>query len=57
MGGTEGSKAAGVWVAEALNTAIEFLADATVAERHPLVEPRDSKRILNHPGFSGGSKT
>lgn len=28
---------AGVWVAEALNTAIEFLADAAVPERHPLV--------------------
>lgn len=27
-----------VWVAEALNTAIEFLADATVAEYHPLIE-------------------
>lgn len=28
---------AGVWVAEALNTAIEFLADAAVPQRHPLV--------------------
>lgn len=27
-----------VWVAEALNTAFEFLADATVAEFHPLVK-------------------
>jgi diacylglycerol kinase (ATP) len=28
---------AGVWVAEALNTAIEFLADAAVPDHHPLV--------------------
>ena len=28
---------AGVWVAEALNTAIERLADAVVPERHPLI--------------------
>ena len=27
-----------VWVAEGLNTAIEFLADATVPEYHPLIE-------------------
>ncbi|MCF6313446.1 MAG: diacylglycerol kinase family protein [Verrucomicrobiales bacterium] len=27
----------GVWVAEALNTAIEFLADATHPEIHPLI--------------------
>lgn len=27
-----------VWMAEALNTAIEFLADAAVPQRHPLVE-------------------
>lgn len=26
-----------VWVAEALNTALEFLADAAVPERHPLI--------------------
>jgi diacylglycerol kinase len=26
-----------VWTAEALNTALEFLADATCPERHPLV--------------------
>ena len=28
---------AGVWVADALNTATELLADAAVPERHPLV--------------------
>ena len=27
-----------VWTAEALNTAVEFLADAAVPQRHPLVE-------------------
>lgn len=27
----------GVWVAEAFNTALEFLADASVPERHPLI--------------------
>lgn len=32
-----------VWVAEALNTAFEFLADATVAEFHPLV--RNAKDV------------
>jgi diacylglycerol kinase (ATP) len=29
--------AAGVWVAEALNTAIELLADAAVPTAHPLI--------------------
>ena len=29
--------AAAVWTAEALNTALEFLADAAVAEFHPIV--------------------
>lgn len=28
---------AGVWITEALNTAIEFLADAAVPEQHPLI--------------------
>lgn len=28
---------AGVWCAEALNTALEFLADAVTLERHPLI--------------------
>ena len=27
-----------VWIAEGLNTAVEFLADAAVPQRHPLVE-------------------
>lgn len=29
--------AAAVWTAEALNTALEFLADAVTQERHPLI--------------------
>ena len=28
---------AGVWAAEALNTALEFLADAVTREKHPLI--------------------
>lgn len=28
---------AGVWVAEALNTAVEFLGDAITTEKHPLI--------------------
>ena len=28
---------AGVWTAEALNTALEFLADAVTKEKHPLI--------------------
>src|SRR5437867_13091089 len=32
-----------VWIAEALNTAFEFLADATSPEFHPLV--RDAKNV------------
>ena len=28
---------AGVWCAEALNTAVEFLGDAVTRERHPLI--------------------
>src|SRR3954470_13923842 len=34
---------AAVWTAEALNTAFEFLADATIPEFHPVV--RDAKDI------------